>query len=65
MKYYKQGDVVIVCLYVDDHIFTRNNAIMIFEFREAMISYFDLKDIGLMSYFLSLEVHQMDSGIFV
>jgi hypothetical protein len=54
-----------VCLYVDDLIFTGNNSKMIVEFREAMIRCFEMTDLGLMSYFLGIEVVQQKDGIFI
>ena len=65
IKFNPEGDVLIVCLYVDDLIFTGNNPKLISEFREAMISQFEMTDLGLMSYFLGIEVHQLDDGIFI
>ena len=65
IKFNPEGDVLIVCLYVDDLIFTGNNPKLISEFREAMISQFEMTDLGLMSYFLGIEVHQLDGGIFI
>jgi Reverse transcriptase (RNA-dependent DNA polymerase) len=44
-----------VALYVDDLISTDNNNEMIDEFKRVMKSEFELKDLGLMSYFLDLE----------
>ncbi|KAK2435997.1 hypothetical protein QL285_021017 [Trifolium repens] len=38
---------------------------MIAEFREAVISHFELTDLGLMSYFLGIEVVQQNGGIFI
>ena len=58
-------NILIVCLYVDDLIFTINNSKMIAEFREAMVKCFDMTDLGLMSYFLGIEVIQQDDGIFI
>ena len=59
------GDIIIVCLYVDDLIFTGSCEKMFSEFREAMTSQFEMTDLGLMSYFLGLEVKQTDNGIFI
>ncbi|XP_019158176.1 PREDICTED: uncharacterized protein LOC109154893 [Ipomoea nil] len=59
------GDIVIICLYVDDLIFTGNNLKLISEFREALIKRYEMTDMGLMCYFLGLEVVQIDSGIFI
>ncbi|CAJ2639943.1 unnamed protein product [Trifolium pratense] len=65
IKFIDPGDVLIVCLYVDDLIFTGNNSKMIAEFREAMIRRFEMTDLGLMSYFLCIEVVQQNDGIFI
>ncbi|GKV12662.1 hypothetical protein SLEP1_g23785 [Rubroshorea leprosula] len=35
------------------------------EFKRAMSSEFEMTDIGLMSYYLSIEVKQMEEGIFI
>lgn len=61
----EQGNVVIVCLYVDDLIITGSNSKLIAEFREALASQFEMTDMGLMSYFLGIEVLQTEQGIFI
>lgn len=65
VKTNSQGDIVIVCLYVDDIIFTGNNLEGILEFRKALTSQSEMTDMGLMSYFLGLEVTQTENGTFV
>ena len=64
-KFVDPGDILIVCLYVDDLIFTGNNSKLIVEFKEAMISCFEMTNLGLMSYFFGIEVNQRDDGIFI
>ncbi|KAG9446373.1 hypothetical protein H6P81_012501 [Aristolochia fimbriata] len=59
------GHLLLICLYVDDLIFTGDSVSMIQEFREAMVCDFAMTDMGLMSYFLGLEVVQTQEGIFV
>ncbi|XP_057746722.1 uncharacterized mitochondrial protein AtMg00810-like [Arachis stenosperma] len=54
-----------MCLYVDNLIFTGNNLKIITEFREAMIKYFEMTNMGLMSHFLGIEVVQKDDEIFI
>jgi Reverse transcriptase (RNA-dependent DNA polymerase) len=54
-----------VVLYVDVLIFTRNNRDMIEKFKLEMTKEFEMTDLGLMSYFLELEVRQENSEIFV
>ncbi|CAM8908570.1 unnamed protein product [Rhodiola kirilowii] len=60
-----EGQMLIVCLYVDDLIFTESLEEMFIKFREAMTRQFEMTDMGLMSYFLGIEVEQADSGIFI
>ena len=57
--------MLIVCLYVDDLIFTGNDSSMVAAFKKAMSSNFEMTDMGLMSYYLGLEVMQTGAGIFV
>ncbi|CAJ2639996.1 unnamed protein product [Trifolium pratense] len=61
----KGGDILIVCLYVDDLIFTGNNPTMFEEFKKEMTKEFEMTDIGLMSYYLGIEVKQEDHGILI
>ncbi|KAK2446248.1 putative mitochondrial protein [Trifolium repens] len=58
-------DILIVCLYVDDLIFTGNNPTMFEEFKKEMTKEFEMTDIGLMSYYLGIEVKQEDQGILI
>ncbi|KAJ4788299.1 polyprotein [Rhynchospora pubera] len=58
-------DIMFVALYVDDMIFMGNNDDMIEKFKMEMSKEFEMTDLGLMSYFLGLEVKQDKSGIFV
>ena len=50
--------MLIVCIYVDDMIYTGN--LMLEEFRTIMKNEFEMSDLGLMEYFLGLEVTQTD-----
>jgi hypothetical protein len=50
---------------VDDLIFTRNNPKMFGDFKQIMIKEFEIMDIGLMSYYLRIEIKQGEDGIFV
>ncbi|XP_020577796.1 uncharacterized protein LOC110022962 [Phalaenopsis equestris] len=65
--YIKNEDenVLIVCLYVDDLIFTGSNPSMFEKFKEAMTKEFEMTDIGLMAFYLGIEVKQMEDGIFI
>ncbi|KAL4011046.1 hypothetical protein IC575_028092 [Cucumis melo] len=59
------GDILVVCLYVDDLIFTRNCASMFEDLKKARTQEFEMTDIGLMSYYLGIEVKQSEEGIFI
>ncbi|KAK6123269.1 hypothetical protein DH2020_042997 [Rehmannia glutinosa] len=61
----RKNDVLIVCLYVDDLIFTGNNPNMFEEFKKAMTREFEMTDIGVMAYYLGVEVKQQEDGIFI
>ncbi|CAL8156633.1 unnamed protein product [Prunus armeniaca] len=57
------GKILIVSLYVDDLIFTGNDACLIEEFKCSMKSKFEMTDLGKMRYFLGVEVLQSSKGI--
>jgi hypothetical protein len=59
------GDTFIVCLYVDDLIFTRNNLKIFGNLKQAMIKEFEMMNIGLMTYYLGTEIKQGEDEIFV
>lgn len=54
---------MIVCLYVDDMIYTGN--LQLERFKHAMKSEFEMTDLGIMKYFLGVEVDQSTNDIFV
>lgn len=60
-----KGDILLICLYVDDMIFIKNNYFMIKDFKLAMKLEFEMTDFGLMSYFLGIEVIQATNRIFM
>jgi len=62
-KVNEHGQILIVCLYVDDMIFI--GYFEIDEFKVAMIKEFEMTDLGLMKYFLSIAVEQFEKGIFI
>ena len=51
---------MIVCLYVDDMIFTGD--LEIDEFKASMMKEFEMTDLGLMKYFLGIEVGQSEKA---
>jgi len=60
-----QGNLLLVAVYVDDVIFMGNNGKMLEEFKKAMTREFEMTDMGLMKFFLGLEIKQGESGIFL
>lgn len=61
----ENGGFMLVCLYVDDLIFTENNAQMIEGFKKAMTLEFEMTDLGLMLYYLGMEIRQKKNHFFV
>eukprot|EP00253_Pinus_taeda_P035427 PITA_35427 len=65
--YIKENDskILIVVLYVDDLIFSSNDASLIADFNAVMKSEFEITDLGFLRYFLGIEVDQSESGVFI
>ncbi|XP_061349581.1 uncharacterized mitochondrial protein AtMg00810-like [Gastrolobium bilobum] len=61
----KEGNILLVALYVDDLILLGNDEGMIQDFKKKMTKEFEMTDLDLMRYFLGLEVRQDKFGIFV
>ncbi|KAG8477669.1 hypothetical protein CXB51_027663 [Gossypium anomalum] len=56
---------LIVSLYVDDLLVTGGDQDMLAEFKAKMMDMFEMYDLGLMTYFLGLEVRQIEGKIFL
>lgn len=65
VKVSNKGKMFIVCLYVDDLIYTRSDVDMFDDFKKSMMNEFDMTDLGLMHYFLGIEVVQSATDNFV
>jgi len=63
----RQGDsdFLVVCLYVDDIIYMGSSKSLIADFKACMMKTFEMTDLGLLHYFLELELKQGADGIFV
>lgn len=60
----EKGDkILIVSLYVDNLIFTGNDACMFEKFKNSIKLEFDMTDLGKMKYFLGVEVQQSSESI--
>jgi hypothetical protein len=58
------SEFMILVLYVDD-LFLNGLESLIVEFKHALASEFKMKDLGMMHYFLGLEVWQKTNEIFL
>jgi hypothetical protein len=61
----KEGEIIIVSVYVDDLIFTGNDEVMMSEFKSSMLREFDMSDLGKMRLFHGIEVLQNSDGIYI
>ena len=59
------GNFLMVCLYVDDLIYTDNDRTMYEDFKKSMMAEFEMSNLGMLHYFLGLEVMQSNEGIFL
>ena len=58
----QDGDLLLISLYVDDLIFMGNDSPLIDESKSCMISELKITDMGLMSYYLVIEVGEKEDG---
>jgi Reverse transcriptase (RNA-dependent DNA polymerase) len=65
--YVKHGEtgMLIVSLYVDDLIFIGNDDEMMHEFKNNMMKKYEMNDLGLLHYFLGIEIDQRNDGVFI
>eukprot|EP00253_Pinus_taeda_P035794 PITA_35794 len=59
------GKIIIIVLYVDDLIFTGNDASLIADFKAVMKNELEMTDLGFLRYFLGIEVDQSENGGFI
>ena len=57
--------MIIVCLYVDDLLFTGNDVKMMQNFKQDMMQVYEKSDLGLLYHFLGIEVSQVKEEIFI
>jgi hypothetical protein len=58
-------DLIVISLYVDDLLITGSNDGLIKNLMNELKKDFEMTDLGMMKYFLGMEVDQSDKGIFV
>ncbi|KAF3626284.1 putative hexokinase-3 [Capsicum annuum] len=62
---HKGTDLLIVSLYVDDLLATGNNVWLVEEFKKEIMQVFEITDLGLMTYFLGMEIKQGCNEMFI
>lgn len=62
---YSGNDTLIISLYVDDLLVTGSSAYQIEDFKQEMMKVFEMTDLGLMSYFLGMEIKQDRGEVFI
>ena len=60
-----RNDLLIVSIYVDDILITGSKEVETEEFKATMKCTFEMSDLGKMAYFLGMEVHQWEDGVFI
>ena len=58
-----EGDLLIMCLYVNDFLITGSNNKIISIFKEELKAEFEMSDLGDLSYFLGIEFAYTSRGI--
>nr|KYP57482.1 Retrovirus-related Pol polyprotein from transposon TNT 1-94 [Cajanus cajan] len=61
----KLGKILIISVYVDDLIYTGDDELMMEDFKRSMHGEFDMTDLGMMRFFLGIEVLQCSDGIYI
>ncbi|XP_069145505.1 uncharacterized mitochondrial protein AtMg00810-like [Solanum lycopersicum] len=61
----EHGNTIIVCLHVDDLLFTGNDVKMMQNFKQDMLEAYEMSDLGLLNYLFGIEVSQVKEGIFI
>ena len=59
-----RGEILILVLYVDD-LFLTSSLGLIVDCKRNLAEEFEMKDLGLIHYFLGMEVWQIDGDIFL
>ncbi|KAL4274023.1 hypothetical protein GQ457_13G015630 [Hibiscus cannabinus] len=65
LKKDKNAVLLVISLYIDDLLVMRSNNKAVSEFKLSMQKEFEMSDLGLMSYFLVMEINQSKADIFI
>jgi hypothetical protein len=61
----KGKNSLIISLYVDDLLVTGNDTRLVEEFKQEMMQAFEMTDLGLMTFFLGIEIKQNENDVFI
>ena len=64
-KHSREGKIVVLIVYVDDIILTSDDSLELERLKKALIREFEIKDLGPLRYFLSMEFARSKKGIFI
>ena len=59
------GEILVISLYVDDLLVTGSSKELIDKFKKEMEDVFEMTDIGMMSFFLGMEIQQKQNEVFL
>ena len=59
------GEILVISLYVDDLLVTGSSKELIDKFKKEMEDVFEMTDIGMMSFFLGMEIQQKQNEVFI
>jgi hypothetical protein len=59
------GNTLIIVVYVDDLVITGNNIDLILRLKKQLVDSFDMTDLGILHYFLGLQVLPLSDGLFI
>jgi hypothetical protein len=62
---HKGKNSLIISLYVDDLLVTGNDTRLVEEFKQEMMQAFEMTDLGLMTFFLGIEIKQNENDVFI
>ena len=65
VKQFNSQERLIISLYVDDLLVIGSNDDLVAQFKKQMESEFDMSDLGLVSYFLGMEITQLPNGVHI
>ena len=60
-----KDDTFIIVVCVDDLVLTRNNPDLIFRLKSQLVDTFELTDLGMLHFFLGLQVFPLSDGLFI